>query len=121
MFKRRARIVFLDPGDGAEARQACAEAARQGGDWVEPAAAALQPAAAGAVAAWTEVAAADWDLVVAVDAAGDADWAALLPGRRVKVWDLGDCPDPAAEIPRRVAGLLGGFRMKAREDAADGE
>ena len=121
MFKRRARIVFLDPGDGAVARQACTEAVRQGGAWVEPAAAALQPAAGEAAAAWTDVAATDWDLVVAVDVAGNADWATQLPGRRVKVWDMADEPDPEAAIPRRVAGLLGGFRMKAREDADGAE
>lgn len=144
MYKRRARILFLDPGDGARAWLARYLAEQQGADWIEPAAAALfpepwSPATAAAlvklglappagspVSAWSELAPEAWDLVVAL---GEGpEWTGHLGGIRHKVWRLEECfpvtGDPAAlaacreELRARVEGLLGGFRMKAREDDA---
>ena len=146
MFKRKGRVLFLDPGAGTRARMAQAWARELGGGWVEPAAAALETgvpdpdlvpvmAEAGVSAeaapcpAWEAVRGQDWDLVVPLDSGGGQDWAALLQGARSKRWELGGLCPPGHEaagtealrtcrqaLKERVDGLLGGFRMKARED-----
>lgn len=145
MFKRRGRILFLDPGSGARARMAEAWAAALGGEWVAPEAAAMRPGpvpaqvaavmaeagvavASGVCPAWAEVNGADRDLVVPLELGTGEDWAAILDGARAKRWELagvcpgdGAAPDPDAlrvcrdALRERVSGLLGGFRMKARE------
>jgi hypothetical protein len=120
-----------------------------GGDWVEPHVARLRngapdpdlvavmaergtPAQAEAVPPWTAQREGGWDLVVPLELGTGEDWEAMLEGRRAKFWDLtADCPPmPGREAPvdlrrcrdglrDRVDGLVGGFRLKAREDAGD--
>lgn len=149
MFKRRARILFLDPGTGTRARMAEAWCLALGEGWVEPHLACLREGApdpglvevmaergasarADPVPSWSEQRGAGWDLVVPFELGTGEDWEAILAGARAKHWDLTrDCPaTPGREAPvalRRcrdglrgwVDGLVGGFRLKAREDAGD--
>ncbi|HKJ71316.1 MAG TPA: hypothetical protein VKA55_06150 [Gammaproteobacteria bacterium] len=78
---------------------------------------------------WAEARDGRWDLVVSLEAGEGEDWEGLLEGVRCKRWRLdGLCPGGDGEDHRealrvcrdvvrdRVDGLLGGFRMKARED-----
>jgi len=146
MYKRRGRILFLDPGNGSRARIAQAWAGALGSNWIEAEAAALAPgwsdpstrsvmAEAGVAVetapclSWEEARNGAWDLVVPLDPGAGVDWPGLLRGVRAKHWDLaGVCPAgaPGSELDLlracrdalrdRVEGLLGGFRMKARED-----
>jgi hypothetical protein len=120
-----------------------------GGDWVEPHLACLRQgspdpglvavmaergadARAEPVPSWSEQRQARWDLVVPFELGTGEDWGAILEGVRAKHWDLTrDCPAaPGREAPlalrrcrdglrERVDGLVGGFRLKAREDAGD--
>ena len=137
MYKRRARILFLDPGDGHRAWLARVLAEQLAADWIDPAAAALAPGpldpgvglllgepGPAPVPAWSGLAGKDWDLVVALGEG--ADWDVHLAGVRYKLWQLEGCPfsldgEGALESCREVLqagvlGLLGGFRMKSRED-----
>jgi hypothetical protein len=144
MYKRRARILFLDPGYGVRAWLARSLVEQRGAAWIEPAAAALFPETGPAPVAsnlsglgpatpggsrippWSERSAEAWDLVVALGE--DTEWASHLAGVRHKVWKLERCAlatEDAVdleccreELRARVEGLLGGFRMKAREDGA---
>lgn len=146
MYKRRAKVLFLDVGAGSRARMAQAWAQGLGGRWVEAGAAALadgdwEPALAEVMAevgvtaemascpSWARAREQEWDLVVILDAEGRGNWPQRLEGLRVKPWELaGACPagDSGASMADlrscrdalrdRVDGLLGGFRMKARED-----
>ncbi|MEF8793975.1 hypothetical protein [Thiohalorhabdus sp.] len=146
MYKRPARILFIDPGEGARARIAQAWARELGTRWVEAGAAAMvagesQPdltrvldervvsGDTGPCPNWTQALEASWDLVVLLDFKGSEDLPARIRGVRVKSWNLADsCPagaDGSAieamdlcrdALRERVEGLLGGFRMKARED-----
>ena len=145
MYKRRGRILFLDPGSGSRARMAEAWALALGGEWIEPQAAALRPgplhpqlaavmAEVGVTVAtatcppWADLQAVPRDLVVPLDLGTGEDWSAILNGARAKRWALaGVCPPGDAEtapaalrvcrdgLRERVSGILGGFRMKARE------
>lgn len=146
MYKRRGRILFLDVGAGTRARMAQAWAAELGGWWVEVGAAALaggepEPVLAQVmgevgVAAettpctpWSKAREEGWDLVVPLDGEGREEWPARFHGLRAKPWHLaGACPAGDSglglaelricreALRHRVEGLLGGFRMKARED-----
>ncbi|MFP4616370.1 MAG: hypothetical protein ACLFRB_10900, partial [Thiohalorhabdus sp.] len=139
MFKRKARILFLDPGQGALARAAAAWAAHIGSQWVEAGAGALGeradvmadgegvPGPAPGVVPWSWVDPRDWDLIVPLVMDREVDWEGCLSGLRHKRWDLaaecgrkssGEPPDPRAchqALRRRTEGLVGGLRMKARE------
>lgn len=146
MYKRRGRVLFLDGGAGTRARMAQAWAAELGGRWVEAGAAASGtgvpapdlarvmgevgvPVETDPCVPWSQVRDEGWDLVVPLDAEGRDDWPARFHGLRVKPWHLaGACPAgdsglglaelrTCREALRHLAqGLLGGFRMKARED-----
>ena len=132
MYKRRARILFLDPGSGRCARLARDWARELGAEWIEPGAAALGGSGGEAPGdpcpAWSTMDPAGWDLVVVL---GRGPAGIPVTGVRHKRWDLeGACPPPdggEGELPEacrallrdRVEGLLGGFRMKAREDASE--
>ncbi|MFA9460773.1 hypothetical protein [Thiohalorhabdus methylotrophus] len=145
MYKRKGRILFLDPERGELSGMAAAWAGYLGDGWVEAGAAAweaeppspkrlLPPDLPGPLpepVPWSSTEAAAWDLVVALAGPECPDWTGLLSGYRHKVWRLGgECGrngsgavDTAAcsqELRRRVLGLVGGFRMKAREDAGPG-
>ena len=141
MFKRKGRILFLDPGDGTRARMAEGWARELGARWLETGCAVLgegcpEPALvrvmaeAGAAARdepcplWDPGTADRWDLVVLL-AVDREEVPAGLGGARLKRWDMGavgagsKSPDLRAcrEVLRdRVSGLVGGFRLKARED-----
>ncbi|KPV40417.1 hypothetical protein AN478_06375 [Thiohalorhabdus denitrificans] len=140
MFKRKARILFLDPGQGALARVAAAWAAHVGTRWVEAGAGALGerddempdgedvPGPGPEVVSWSGVDPREWDLIVPLVVDRKVDWEGYLSGLRQKRWDLvaecgrgpsGEAPDPQAcheALRHRAEGLVGGFRMKARED-----
>jgi hypothetical protein len=123
MYKRRLRVVFAEVGSGSRARRAAIWAGELGGDWLAPEAVALsgEDSAAGT--------APQADLVVLLVAEDTDRPAERVGGIRLKRWPLGaDCADPGGPEPgercderirRRVAGLLGGLRMKAREDAGE--
>jgi hypothetical protein len=145
VFKRRGRILFLDPGDGTRARMAEAWALALGGDWVEPQPACVRaatpdprlvavmaernvPARAEGCPVWGDLREHPWDLVVPMEVGTGEDWPALLGPVRAKYWDLrASCgPTAGGRVPAdlgvcrdvlrdRVSGLVGGFRMKARE------
>lgn len=146
MFKRRGRVLFLDMGAGTRAQMAQAWATELGGQWVEAGAAALGPGVPEPVLArvmgevgvtaetapctsWPQAREDGWDLVVLLEAQREKEWPARFQGLRVKPWHLaGACPAGdtglgLAELRlcrealrQRVEGLLGGFRLKARED-----
>ncbi|HKJ88352.1 MAG TPA: hypothetical protein VKA48_07575, partial [Gammaproteobacteria bacterium] len=103
MYKRKARILFLDPGSGSLARMAAAWAQHLGGVWIEAGVAALAgkggvspfpfrdhdfPGPAPEVTAWEDAEPGHWDLVVPMGVPGGPDWDGLLAGVRHKRWDL---------------------------------
>lgn len=149
MFKRRGRILFLDAGAGTRAAMARAWASELGGLWVEAEAGTLgkgvpdagmpvvmaerEVVAHTGCLPWERAREMAWDLVIPLDLGTGEDWPGILAGFRCKRWDLtGTCPAGDADLPlaalrvcrdevrNRVAGLLGGFRMKAREDEGAG-
>lgn len=136
MYKRRARVLFLEAGDGSTARWAQALATRHGRGWLRPAAATLGTGRPDTRLAWL---ASERGLMVdlrscplAVPPSEDADLivALGLEAAAVRAW-LGPRPIKAWPLPGRVVGiadwrargdylaarlhgLVGGLRMLAR-------
>lgn len=126
MYKRKARVVFVSRQGRAAAPLAARYARKHGSDWLEARAAALTPDQGpgsavetldAALLAWADL------LVIFEPTIADA-----LPARpattRVKLWPLELDPETtgaalAAEIERRVQGMIGGMRMLSRVDEDD--
>lgn len=142
MYKRAARILFVESAPATRARLAEAAAKRIGDSWLEGRAASLDVRDSSTPVGETGLRVSadgvypplscdllEWaDLVVLLDAACERYCAAFSPGRRRKRWFLSarERTDPvdegaAAEIEARVASMVGGLRMLARSDAADDE
>ena len=137
MYKRKVRILFVSLRHAACARSAADHARRLEDDWIESRHACVAPLPGGepcddSVSAQDRVAESsgaeglEWvDLVVTL--CGDAETFRLnLPlGTQHRHWtpvdqtDGGLCvasPGGAAEIERRIRGILGGIRLLARSD-----
>ena len=142
MYKRPARVLFLEAGDGSRARLAQALAPRAAGGWITPLAASLRSgrpdtrlarvAAARGVAvdlrpcAGLETGLAEGcDLVVALGLEGEVVRSRLgASPRPVKAWPLVEgavAPAGPADLRRlgdhleaRLRGMAGGLRLLAR-------
>ncbi len=102
MYKRRARVVFLHEQDPEIAERAVALAEQLGRDWLE---------------ARHEYLDRDWpDLLILLDGRA-ADKLDRSIHTRAKSWPLG--ADWERELPQRISGMIGGFRLLARLDGSD--
>ncbi|HKK06372.1 MAG TPA: hypothetical protein VKA50_11045 [Gammaproteobacteria bacterium] len=124
MYKRHARILFLEAAPAIRARMAEAAGSRLGTGWLEARAASLAVReGAGSVdaqcAPLTEALLAWADLVVTLDAGSERHCPPLPPGTRRKHWTLvGTKAQAAGEIEAQVRSMVAGLRMLARSDAA---
>lgn len=137
MYKRKVRILFVSLRHAACARSAADHARRLGDDWIESRHACLAPLPGGepcddSVSAQDRVAESsvaeglEWaDLVVTLCGDAEAFRLNLPAGTQCRHWALAEradgglclaSPGGAAEIERRIRGILGGIRLLARSD-----
>jgi len=112
MYKRPARILFVEAAPARRAGLAVDAAHRLGRGWLQGRAACLGEACGAACPPLDEPALAWADLVVTFDA--PADRACAGRAKRCKHWSV----DAAAAIDKEVASMVGGLRMLARSDPA---
>lgn len=106
MYKRRARVLFIDAQDAGLARRAVQLAARHGGEWVE-ARASTRAGADAAALAWA-------DLVVELGP-GLGEPPPVPVGTRAVCWPVGAGDEGEPEsLEARVRGMIGGMRLLAR-------
>ena len=99
MYKRRAHVVFLHEQHPEIAARAVALAEQSGGEWLE---------------ARHDYLDQNWpDLLILLDGR-QPDKLKLPKHMRGKSWPLGS--DWETDLQRRIAGMIGGFRMLARLD-----
>jgi len=132
MFKRPARILFVEIAPAIRARMAETAGTRFGSGWLEARAASLTPSADGfdspcedvgpvdAACAPLTAGALDWaDLVITLDPISERGCPPLPPGTRRKHWALvGAEAEAGGEIEAQIKSMIGGLRMLARADAA---
>lgn len=119
-------MLFLEAGDGSRARRAEFWARELGGGWLEPAAALIADCEGGQERSRPAGNAEGPDLRVVLETTAGVTPVDGEAGSRIKRWPLGpECLHAHGDIcdqriRQRVAGLIGGLHMKAREDADEG-
>lgn len=132
MYKRPARILFVEIAPAIRARMAETAGARLGEGWLEARAASLTPSADGIVSPWNAgpvdaacapltAAALEWaDLVITLDPIAEQSCPPLPSGTRRKHWALvGGDAEAGGEIEAQIRSMVGGLRMLGRADATD--
>jgi hypothetical protein len=143
MYKRRARVLFLESGNGTRARWAQALAARAASPWLLPMAAACGPGRPDTRLGWVasergvrvnlspcagepRELARQCDLVIALTVAPER-FAPRLAGCPLKAWSpvprsatLEDLRALGDQLEARLRGLAGGFRLMQGSGSGNG-